>query len=176
MTSILTAHTALKERKVFKSTVEVEMRDGLGIHLIGMADNAVKESLLRVVTALQSCGYRIPSKKIIINIAPTFLHRNTSGFDLPIAIGILKESGQVHFSTNGLYIYGELGLDGTIRQTGDERDIFQFGSKEQPTAGPFLPEEDSWPNNDGRYGYFGFATLRELIDYYEKNHYICSDR
>ena len=66
-------------------TVEVDVTSGIGIHLVGLADVAVKESLLRTVTALQSRGFRIPGKKIVINLAPADVHKSGSGYDLPIA-------------------------------------------------------------------------------------------
>ena len=56
-------------------TVEVDITPGIGIHLVGMADIAVKESLLRTITALQSLGYHIPGKKIVINLAPADMHK-----------------------------------------------------------------------------------------------------
>ena len=61
-------------------TVEINISSGLGIHLVGLADAAVKESLLRTITALQSLGYRIPGKKIVINLAPADMHKKGSGF------------------------------------------------------------------------------------------------
>lgn len=73
-------------------TVEVDITSGIGIHLVGLADAAVKESLLRTVTALQSMGYRIPGKKIVINLAPADMHKKGSGYDLPIAVGIIAAS------------------------------------------------------------------------------------
>ena len=57
-------------------TVEVDITHGIGIHLVGLADVAVKESLLRTVTALQSLGFRIPGKKIVINLAPADVRKN----------------------------------------------------------------------------------------------------
>ena len=77
-------------------TVEVDVDRGIGIHLVGLADAAVKESLLRTTTALQTLGFRIPGKKIVINLAPADLRKNGSGYDLPIAIGVLAASEQVH--------------------------------------------------------------------------------
>ena len=73
-------------------TVEVDITNGIGIHLVGLADVAVKESLLRTVTALQTIGYRIPGRKIVINLAPADMHKKGSGYDLPIAIGIIASS------------------------------------------------------------------------------------
>ena len=91
-------------------TVEVDIAHGIGIHLVGLADVAVKESLLRTVTALQSLGFRIPGKKIVINLAPADVRKNGSGYDLPIAVGILAASEQKHFPGLDKYlIMGELG-------------------------------------------------------------------
>lgn len=100
-------------------TVEVEITDGIGIHLIGLADAQVKESLLRTVTALQALGYHIPGKKVVINIAPATIYKRGSNYDLPIAIGILVASGQISVDNerlNRCVFSGELGLDGTIRE------------------------------------------------------------
>ena len=96
--------------------VEVNISSGLGIHLVGLADAAVKESLLRTVTALQSMGFRIPGKKIVINLAPADMHKKGSGYDLPIALGIIASSEQDELPGTGKYvIMGELGLDGSVR-------------------------------------------------------------
>ena len=96
--------------------VEVKIDRGIGIHLVGLADAAVKESLLRTVTALQSMDFHSPGKKIIINLAPADLHKNGSGYDLPIALGIIAASAQRDLPRLGHYlIMGELGLDGSVR-------------------------------------------------------------
>ena len=96
--------------------VEVKIDRGIGIHLVGLADAAVKESLLRTVTALQSMDFHIPGKKIVINLAPADLHKNGSGYDLPIALGIIAASAQRDLPRLGHYlIMGELGLDGSVR-------------------------------------------------------------
>ena len=97
-------------------TVEVDITAGLGIHLVGLADAAVKESLLRTITALQSMEFRIPGKKIVINLAPADMHKKGSGYDVPIALGIIKASGQRKLPLLEQYIImGELGLDGSVR-------------------------------------------------------------
>lgn len=98
-------------------TVEVDITRGIGIHLVGLADVAVKESLLRTITALQSLGFHIPGKKIVINLAPADLRKNGSGYDLPIALGIIAASGQKNLPGLGRYLtMGELGLDGSVRE------------------------------------------------------------
>ena len=99
--------------------VEVSMQDSYGgIHLVGLADTAVKESFLRVVTALNASGFAIPLRKIIINLAPADLRKSGSGYDLPIALGIIAESNQ-SAGLNDLekwLVLGELGLDGSVRE------------------------------------------------------------
>ena len=97
--------------------VEVNIAQGLGIHLVGLADAAVKESLLRTITALQSLDFRIPGKKIVINLAPADMHKKGSGYDLPIALGIIAASKQRELPLlDHFLIMGELGLDGTIKE------------------------------------------------------------
>lgn len=97
-------------------TVEVDIVQGIGIHLVGLADTAVKESLLRTITSLQDLGYKIPGRKIVINLAPADLRKNGSGYDLPIALGILAASGQCELEhVSDFLIMGELGLDGSVR-------------------------------------------------------------
>ena len=97
-------------------TVEVDITNGLGIHLVGLADVAVKESLLRTVTAIQTLGFRIPGRKIVINLAPADMQKSGSGYDLPIALGILAASAQTDLPGIGKYVVmGELGLDGSVR-------------------------------------------------------------
>ncbi len=98
-------------------TVEVDVTTGIGIHLVGLADAAVKESLLRTITSLQSMGFRIQGRKIVINLAPADMHKKGSGYDVPIALGIIAASGQRSLPLLGSYmIMGELGLDGTVRE------------------------------------------------------------
>ena len=97
--------------------VEVNIAQGLGIHLVGLADAAVKESLLRTITALQSRDFRVPGKKIVINLAPADMHKKGSGYDLPIALGIIAASKQRDLPLlDQFLIMGELGLDGTIKE------------------------------------------------------------
>ena len=98
-------------------SVEVQTFDSqLGIHLVGLGDSSVRESLLRIVTALQSKGFRIPGKKIIINLSPADLRKDSSVYDLPIALAILSSSGQVYLpGVEEFVVIGELGLDGSVR-------------------------------------------------------------
>ncbi len=97
-------------------TVEVNVSDGIRFHLVGLPDNAVKESTLRIEAALKNNGYRIPGKKIIVNMAPADIRKEGSSYDLTIAIGILAATEQLKSDKLDDYIImGELGLDGDIQ-------------------------------------------------------------
>ena len=86
------------------------------MHLIGLADAAVKESLLRTVTAMQANAYRIPGKKVVINLAPADPQKRGSGYDLPIALALIAASEQEPLDgLDGWLAFGELGLDGSLR-------------------------------------------------------------
>lgn len=125
-------------------TVEIDISSGIGIHLVGLADVAVKESLLRTMTALQSMGFRIPGKKIVINLAPADVRKNGSGYDVPIAIGIIAASGQRELPGLEKYlIMGELGLDASIRAVPGALPIAEFAS-EAGFRGCILPEESAY--------------------------------
>ncbi len=111
-------------------TVEIDVTTGMGIHLVGLADAAVKESLLRTITALQSMGFRIPGKKIVINLAPADMHKKGSGYDVPIALGIIAASRQKALPLLDSYmIMGELGLDGGIREVPGALPIVELTEK-----------------------------------------------
>ncbi|MBQ3606875.1 MAG: YifB family Mg chelatase-like AAA ATPase [Bacteroidales bacterium] len=124
-------------------TVEIDVTSGIGIHLVGLADAAVKESLLRTMTALQSMGFRIPGKKIVINLAPADMHKKGSGYDVPIALGIIASSGQMDLPLLGDYmVMGELSLDGGIREVSGALPIVELAMKEG-LKGCILPEESA---------------------------------
>lgn len=124
--------------------VEVNITPGIGIHLIGLADVAVKESLLRTVTALQSTGYRIPGEKIIINLAPADLVKSGTGYDLPIAVGLIAASSQEELPGAGKYIIlGELGLDGKIRAIQGAFPAAELAAALPEMEGIILPEESA---------------------------------
>ena len=99
-----------------KVEVEVNISRGAKFLLVGLPDNAVKESHYRIAAALKNIGYKIPVKEIIINLAPADLKKERSSYDLPIAIGILSASGQIlHGLFKDYIIMGELSLDGELR-------------------------------------------------------------
>src|SRR5882672_8761919 len=83
---------------------------------VGLPDAAVRESRERVRAALKNCGYDIPSTHITVNLAPADIKKEGSGFDLPMAIGILGAYGALQIQDISQFLLlGELGLDGCLR-------------------------------------------------------------
>jgi magnesium chelatase family protein len=97
-------------------TVEVNVMKGKNYFIVGLPDNAIKESLQRIESALKTNGYLMPRIKLLVNLAPANIRKSGSAFDLPIAIGILAGSGQIKNISvlHDLIIMGELNLDGSI--------------------------------------------------------------
>lgn len=97
-------------------TVEVSIGTGNKYHIVGLPDNAIKESLRRIESAIQSAGFKMPRQKIVINLAPADIRKEGSSYDLPIAIAILAASGQIESDELDKYfIMGELSLDGGLQ-------------------------------------------------------------
>lgn len=96
-------------------TIEVNILSGAQLTMVGLPDNAVKESLQRVDSALREIGSRIPGKRIIINMAPADVKKEGSAYDLPVAIGILAANEELPpDAPEGYVIMGELSLDGSL--------------------------------------------------------------
>ncbi len=86
------------------------------ISIVGLPDNAVKESRERVTAAIKNCAFEFPTKKITVNLAPADIKKEGSAFDLPMAIGILASTEQASSDVLGDYVLlGELALDGSLR-------------------------------------------------------------
>lgn len=146
-------------------TVEVDITNGLGIHLVGLADAAVKESLLRTITALQSMGYRIPGKKIVINLAPADMHKKGSGYDVPIALGIIAASGQRELPwLEKFLVMGELGLDGSVRDIPGALPIAELARKNNLT-GCILPKNSALEAIEYEgINVYGVKNLEDVLD------------
>ena len=104
--------------KAYPVSVEVDLSSGQKLNLmtVGLPDATVRESSERVKSALRNCGYVLPPQHITINLAPADVKKEGSGFDLPMAIGILGAAGCVHAQNlSGHLFMGELSLDGSVR-------------------------------------------------------------
>ncbi|MGE5179529.1 MAG: YifB family Mg chelatase-like AAA ATPase [Bacteroidota bacterium] len=100
--------------------VDVEADLGVGLPtftIVGLPDAAVRESRERVLSAVRNCGFEFPARKITINLAPAHVRKEGARFDLPIAVALLRASGQIPVGPpvdEGIFV-GELALDGSVR-------------------------------------------------------------
>lgn len=145
--------------------VEVDVATGIGIHLVGLADAAIKESLLRIVTSLQTLGFRIPGRKIVINLAPADMHKKGSGYDLPIALGIIAASAQRDLPLlDKFLIMGELGLDGTVRAVPGALPTVELAAK-NGLRGCILPKQSALEASEYNIiDIYGVETMADVLD------------
>lgn len=151
-------------------TVEVNwMETNVGFMLVGLPDNAVKESFQRVESTFKSIGKSIPRTRIVVNLAPADIKKTGSAFDLTLAIGILAASEQlINFEAVAQYvIMGELSLDGEIRPIKGALPIAIQARKEK-FKGLILPSanarEAAMVNNLEVYG---VQHIKDVVDFFE---------
>jgi magnesium chelatase family protein len=148
-------------------TVEVNLDRGMKYFLVGLPDNAVKESQQRIEAALKNVGYKMPGKKIVINMAPADIRKEGSAYDLTIATGILAASGQINNEHVGKYIImGELSLDGTLQPIKGALPIAIQAHKEG-FEGFILPKQNAREaaivNNINVYG---VESIKDVIEFF----------
>lgn len=147
-------------------TVEVNMEIGIQFFMVGLPDNAVKESHQRIEAALRNIGYKIPGKKIVINMAPADIRKEGSAYDLTIAAGILAASGQISASKAEQYvIMGELSLDGGLQPMRGALPI-AIEARKQGFKGFILPKQNAREAavvND--LNVYGVENIIEVIDF-----------
>ena len=149
-------------------TIEVNTDKGIGYHLVGLPDNAIKESCYRIAAALKNNGLEMPGRKITINMAPADLRKEGSAYDLTIAVGILMASGQIIAKdVNQYIIMGELSLDGTLQPISGALPI-AIKAKEEGFKGFFLPKANATEAAivDG-INVFGVENLKQVLDFFE---------
>ncbi len=147
-------------------TIEVNASAGIKFFLVGLPDNAVKESHYRIEAALKNTGYRIPGKKFIINMAPADIRKEGSAYDLPLAIGILASTHQVKAEQlKDFVIMGELSLDGGLQPIKGALPI-AIQARKEGFKGLIVPKanakEAAIVNNLDVYG---IENIKELIDF-----------
>jgi magnesium chelatase family protein len=154
------------------STITIEVSvDGSGTKyfMVGLPDNAVKESLQRIETALKESNYRMPRTKIVINLAPADIRKEGSAYDLPIAIGILLASGQIEdkIDVSKHIIMGELSLDGSVQPIRGALPI-SIQARKENYNGFILPKKNEREAAIvDQLQVFGVQTLQEVIDLVE---------
>ncbi|GAA4272583.1 YifB family Mg chelatase-like AAA ATPase [Aquimarina gracilis] len=149
-------------------TVEVNIDKGIGYHLVGLPDNAIKESSYRIAAALQNNGYKLPGKKITINMAPADLRKEGSAYDLTLALGILAASSQIKaINISDYLIMGELSLDGGLQPIKGALPI-AIKAREEGFKGFILPKQNAKEAAIvDNLEVYGVENIKEVIDYFE---------
>ena len=150
-------------------TVEVNVDSGIGYHLVGLPDNAIKESNYRIAAALQNNGYKIPGKKITINMAPADLRKEGSAYDLTLAVGILAASNQIKSDNLDEYIImGELSLDGSLQPIKGALPI-AVKAREEGFKKFILPSQNAKEAAIvDNLEVYGVDNIKQVIDYFDK--------
>ncbi len=150
-------------------TIEVNVSNqGVGYNLVGLPDNAVKESHHRIETAVRNMDYKMPRLRTVINMAPADIRKEGSSYDLPIALGILAASEQMLGERLEKYIImGELALDGTLKPIKGALPI-AIQARKEGFEGFILPVENAREaaivNN---INVFGVSSLKEVVDFFD---------
>jgi len=154
-------------------TVEVNVDSGIGYHLVGLPDNAIKESNYRIAAALQNNGYKIPGKKITINMAPADLRKEGSAYDLTLAVGILAASKQIQTENIEDYlIMGELSLDGSLQPIRGALPI-AVKAREEGFKGFILPSQNAKEAAIvSDFKVYGIENIKQVIDYFDKGEHL----
>lgn len=148
-------------------TVETDVTPGVNFFMVGLPDSAVKESQQRIESALRATGFRMPGRKIVVNMAPADIRKEGSAYDLPLAVGILAASEQIESADVDKYIIlGELSLDGSLNPVKGVLPIAIQAVKEK-FKGIILPKanakEAAVVNNLEVYG---ADNLRDVADFF----------
>ncbi len=151
-------------------TVEVNwMATGKDCLIVGLPDNAVKESMQRVESAIKTNKYIMPRTRIVVNLAPADIKKSGTAFDLPIAIGVLAASEQIKNleEIEKYVIMGELSLDGTVRGIKGALPI-AIQARKEGFKGLFVPtanaKEAGMVNN---LDVFGVEHMNDVIHFFE---------
>jgi magnesium chelatase family protein len=156
-------------------TIEVNwMETGIGIALVGLPDNAVKESLQRIESTIKTNGFMMPRTKVVVNLAPADIRKSGTPFDLPIAVAVLAASNQFENKEviDKYVIMGELSLDGELRPIKGSLPI-AIQARKQGFKGLIVPKQNqreaAMVNSLDVYG---VSHIKEVIDFFksgEKN-------
>jgi magnesium chelatase family protein len=151
-------------------TIEVSISQGFTFSLVGLPDSAVKESQQRIDSALRNNNFKMPGRKLVINMAPADIRKEGSAYDLPLAIGILAADEQIAGNdVNEYVIMGELSLDGSIMPIKGTLPI-AIQARKEGFKGLIVPKanarEGAVVNNLDVYG---VSHINEVIDFFNGN-------
>lgn len=137
--------------------------------MVGLPDNAIKESNYRIAAALQNNGYKIPGKKITINMAPADLRKEGSAYDLTLALGILAASSQIKSENIEKYIImGELSLDGSLQPIKGALPI-AIKAQEEGFTGFILPTANAKEAAIvGDLKVYGVDNIKQVLEFFDQ--------
>ena len=147
-------------------TVEVNITGGTKYYVVGLPDNAIKESYFRVKSALKNCNYHMPKQQVVVNMAPADVRKEGSSYDLTIAIGVLAASGQIsHDELDKYLIMGELSLDGGLQPIRGALPI-AIQARKEGYKGFILPKQNAREAAIvDSLAVFGVNTITEVVDF-----------
>ena len=159
-------------------TIEINVNRGAKIYMVGLPDNAIKESHQRMAAALKNVGYKLPIKEITINLAPADIKKEGSAYDLTIAIGVLAATNQLSEtkSISNYIIMGELALDGNLRPIKGVLPIAMY-AKKAGFKGIILPIENQ---NEAALvqglDVLGASNIKDVINHFNKKELILAHK
>ena len=167
---VKTFSAAVNGLEVTTVTVEVSMTRGVMFHLSGLADTAVKESYDRIRAAMGNIGFKPPTAEITINLSPADIRKEGSGYDLPLAIGILAAHSKVAENVLADYMMiGELGLDGQLKPVAGALPVAIRARKEQ-FKGLIVPKENAREAAVvNQLNVYGMENLTDVISFLNGN-------
>ncbi|MBQ3874445.1 MAG: ATP-binding protein, partial [Bacteroidaceae bacterium] len=150
-------------------TIEVDASRGIKFFLVGLPDVAVRESHERIMTSITQAGIKLPTRQIVINMAPADIKKEGTVFDLPLAIGILAATEVLDVTQsklNKFMIMGELGLDGTLQPIRGALTM-ALKAKREGFVGIVLPKVNAREAAVvGGLEVYGVESLSEVIDFF----------
>ncbi len=158
--------SALAGIRAMTVAVEVNISPGIGMFLVGLPDNAVRESQERIRAAFDNSSFKMSGRKVVVNLSPADLRKEGSGYDLSIAVAILGAMGLIEGAVLERYtILGELSLDGSVLPVKGVLPA-AIEAKEQQFEGIILPQENALEAAvvDGLKVY-GVKNLREVVEF-----------
>ena len=150
-------------------TVEVNSSKGVKFYLVGLPDNAVKESHQRIMAAIENSGFCYPSRRFVVNLAPADIRKEGAGFDLPIAVAILATDGKVKADKlPRTMMVGELSLDGGLQPVKGVLPI-AIKAREMGFQGIIVPAQNAREAAVvNRLDVLGARSLAEVVDFFNE--------
>lgn len=147
-------------------TIEVNISSGTRYYIVGLPDNAIKESFHRVESAIKTSGFHMPRQKIVVNLAPADIRKEGSSYDLGIAVGILAASNQLSPELLDQYlVLGELSLDGGFQAIKGALPI-AIQARKEGYKGILLPKANAREAAIvSDLSVYGISTLCEVVDF-----------